>query len=225
MVTAETVYQLKIHLCGITPVVWRRVLAEANTSVAELHAIIQTVMGWEDLHLHQFQIHGKFYGIHRDGGMTFGDDPHQVQLRDFKLRKGERFLYEYDMGDLWQHEIRIERISPLEPRKKYPVCTGGHGDCPPEDCGGPAGFMNLMEERCSWSSLQEARDDALLVAQRLLDFYQGGPRPTYEDEEFVDAMERMNQRLENAPVPFKRREVNAALRKLIKEVRCTSASE
>ncbi len=105
----------------------------------------------------------------------------------------------------------------------YPVCTGGHGDCPPEDCGGPSGFRALMEERAS--NLLEAREDALLVARRLLDFYQGGPRPTYEDEEFVDAMERMNQRLENAPVPFKRREVNAALRKLIKEVRCTSGSE
>ena len=223
MVTAETVFQLKIHLCDVSPMVWRRVLTEASTSIAELHAIIQAVMGWEDLHLHQFRIHGKTYGIHRDGGMSFSDDPDQVRLCDFKPCKRERFLYEYDMGDLWQHEIRLERILPLEPRKRYPVCTGGHGDCPPEDCGGPSGFRALMEELAS--SLLEAREDALLVARRLLDFYQGGPRPTYDDEEFVDAMERMNQRLENAPVPFTRREVNAALRKLIKEVRCTSASE
>ena len=194
MVIAETIYQLRIHLCDVTPMVWRRVLTEACTSIAELHAIIQAVMGWEDFHLHQFRIHGKTYGIHRDGGMSFSDNPHQVRLCDFKLRKGERFLYEYDMGDLWQHEIRLERILPLEPRKRYPVCTGGHGDCPPEDCGGPSGFRALMEELAS--NLLEAREDALLVARRLLDFYQGGPRPTYDDEEFVDAMDRMRNRLE-----------------------------
>ena len=53
---------------------------------------MQTAVGWEDLHLHQFHIHGKTYGIYRDGGISFADDPHQVRLSGFKLRKGERFL-------------------------------------------------------------------------------------------------------------------------------------
>jgi hypothetical protein len=91
---------------------------------------------------------------------------------------GERFVYEYDMGDFWHHDIRLERILPLDPRKTYPVCTDGAGDCPPEDCGGPWGYRTLMDEHYSLLELLQAREDVLLVAQRLLEFSEGGPRPT-----------------------------------------------
>jgi len=63
-----------------------------------------------------------------------------------------------------------------------------------------------------------------LVAQRLLDWYHGGPRPTYDDKEFSEATDRMHEWLENAPIAFNRRTVNAALRKKMKETTCTSAS-
>jgi hypothetical protein len=211
------VYQLKITLRHITPLIWRRVLVKSDTTIAQMHGILQTVMGWEDLHLRQFCIHGKTYGIYRDGGIFFADDPDKVKLSDFKLRKGERFLYEYDMGDWWQHDIRLELVLLLEPRKKYPVCTDGDGDCPPEDCGGPGGFLDLMDERSSWPAMMQMREDFLLVAQRLLDFYAGGPKPTYDEDEFVDALERMREREEEAPIPFHRGEVNAALRQLMKK--------
>lgn len=220
-----TVYQLKVTLRDVSPMIWRRVLVTSDTTIAQLHPILQTVMGWEDLHLHQFRIHGRAYGIYRDGGISFPDDPHQVKLRDFKLRKGERFVYEYDFGDFWQHDIRLEQVLPLEPKKKYPTCIDGDGDCPPENCGGPEAFMELIAERCSWSELSQAREDILLVAQRLRDFCQGGPGPTDDDEEFVLALERINERLEDAPIPFDRRAVNAALRKLRKETLCTSESK
>lgn len=128
------------------------------------------------------------------------------------------------MGDFWQHDIRLEQALPLAPSKQYPVCTGGEGDCPPEDCGGPWGYRALLEERCSWAALCDAREDLVLVAQRLLDWYHGGPRPTYDDAEFSAALERMYERLEDAPIAFNRRAVNAALRTMIKETTCTSAS-
>jgi len=139
-----TVYQLKVSLRDISPMIWRRLLVTKDTTIAQLHDILQTVMGWEDLHLHQFRVYGKAYGVYRDGGMSFADDPYQVTLATFKLRVGERFVYEYDMGDFWQHDIRIERVLPLDLRKAYPVCTGGAGDCPPEDCGGPWGYADYL---------------------------------------------------------------------------------
>ena len=212
--TTIRVYQLKVSLRDISPMIWRRLLVTSDTTIAYLHEVLQIAMGWEDLHLHQFRIHGKAYGIYRDGGISFGDNPHQVMLADFKLRKGERFVYEYDMGDFWQHDIRLEDVLPLDVSKHYPVCTAGDGDCPPEDCGGSWGYMSLMEERCSWSALHDAREDMAVVAQRLLDWYQGGPRPTYDDDEFSAALERMRERLENAPSTFNRRTVNAALRQI-----------
>ncbi len=100
--------------------------------------LLQTAMGWEDLHVHQFRVYGTAYGIARNGGMHFDDDPYQIPLADFKLRARERFVYDYDMGDSWRHDIRIERVLPRDLRTAYPVCTGGAGDCPPEDCGGPS---------------------------------------------------------------------------------------
>jgi hypothetical protein len=222
---AVKVYQLKVSLRDISPLIWRRLLVTSDTSMAHLHAMLQTAMGWEDLHLHRFRVHGKAYGIYRTGGMLFDDDPFQVKLSDFKLRVGERFVYEYDMGDFWHHDIRLERILPLDHRKTYPVCTDGAGDCPPEDCGGPGGYRTLMDEHYSLLELLQAREDVLLVAQRLLEFSEGGPRPTTDDAEFLAALERMRERLEDAPIAFGRRAVNTALRKLRKEMPCTSASK
>jgi len=219
-----TVYQLNISLRDISPMIWRRLLVTSSTTIAQLHDSLQTAMGWEDLHLHQFRVYGKAYGIWRDGGILFDDNPYQVTLADFKLRARERFVYEYDMGDCWQHDIRIERVLPLDPSKMYPVCTGGAGDCPPEDCGGPSGYRALLEERCSWTELEQAHDDRLLVAQRLLAFSDGGPRPTEDKTEFIDALERMHERLEAVPISFSRRAVNAALCMMRKELPCTSVS-
>jgi hypothetical protein len=217
------VYQLKVSLRDISPLIWRRLLVSSDTTIAQLHSILQTAMGWEDLHLHRFRLHGKEYGISRDGGLLFDDDPYQVRLSDFRLRASERFVYEYDMGDFWRHDIRLERILPLDPRKTYPVCTAGAADCPPSDCGGPWGYTTLMEEQLL--SLLQAREDVLLVAQRLLECSNGGPRPTSDDAEFLAALERMRDRLEHAPITFDRRAVNTALRKLRKEMTCTSASK
>ncbi len=218
------VYQLKVSLRDLSPMVWRRLLVTSDTTIARLHAILQMAMGWDDVHLHRFRIHGKEYGIYRAGGLWFADDPHQVRLSDCKLRASERFVYEYDMGDFWCHDIRVEGVFPLDLSKKYPICIDGAGDCPPEDCGGPWGYRTLMDEHSSLMALLQAREDVLLVAERLLAFSDGGPRPTREDEEFVVALDRMRDRLADAPIAFDRRAVNSALRTLRKETPCTSAS-
>ncbi|HSH78243.1 MAG TPA: plasmid pRiA4b ORF-3 family protein [Herpetosiphonaceae bacterium] len=219
------VYQLKVSLRDISPLIWRRLLVTSDTSIAHLHAILQIALGWEDVHLHRFHIHGKDYGSSCLGGIVFNDNPHVVRLSAFKLRARERFLYEYDMGDGWQHDIRLERVLPLDPRTTYPVCTAGAGDCPPEDCGGPWGYRALLAEHYSLLELLQAREDVLLVAQRLLEFHDGGPRPTTDDTEFMAALDRMRDRLEQAPIAFDRLVVNKALHELSEATTCTSASK
>jgi len=130
------VYQLKIALRGISPLIWRRLLVRAETFVADLHHILQLVLGWTNSHLHRFIIHGKEYGIAYDGGVGFDDDPKHIRLADFCFRLRERFLYEYDFGDDWQHDLRVEQILEAEGKRVYPVCTGGKRAAPPEECGG-----------------------------------------------------------------------------------------
>jgi hypothetical protein len=123
--TLPAIYQLRVRLYAISPLIWRRILVRSDTSIAFLHHSIQLAFGWTDSHLHRFVIHGKAYGLAYVGGISFTDDPWQIRLADFGFRPNERFAYEYDFGDLCQHEIRIEQILPRDPMQAYPVCTGG----------------------------------------------------------------------------------------------------
>jgi hypothetical protein len=134
------IYQLKVALRGISPLIWRRLLVRADTSIAEFHYILQLVMGWTNSHLHRFVIHAKEYGIAYAGGSGFADDPRQIRLGDFRFRPRERFVYEYDFGHHWQHDIRVEQIVAAHPHCAYPRCIGGKRATPPQECGGVEGY-------------------------------------------------------------------------------------
>jgi hypothetical protein len=139
------IYQLHVWLCEISPMIWRRLLVRSDSTIADLHYTLQIVMGWADTHLYRFRIRGRDYGISRIGGIGFRDDPHQVRLADIDFRHNERFLYEYDFGDLWQHVVRVERRLEIDAQRTYPLCIGGKRAALPEDCGGPSGFMALQD--------------------------------------------------------------------------------
>jgi len=143
--SAPAIYQFRIWLRGISPTIWRRFLVRSDSTIADLHYILQLVMGWTDTHLHTFFIHGKDYGVYHSVGMVFADDPTRVYLRDFQFRLHERFLYTYDFGDHWEHEVRLEKMLPINPKQQYPFCLGGARACTPEDCGGPWSFLALQD--------------------------------------------------------------------------------
>jgi hypothetical protein len=131
-----------------------------------LHTTLQAALGWTDEHLNRVVIHGREYGVSHPGGIGFRDDPQQVHLADLGLRVGERFLYEYDFTDGWQHDVRVERILSLAPRRRYPVCIGGRRAVPPEDCGGPWAFLELRERYsiiCNADRLMELLERRLVI--------------------------------------------------------------
>ena len=119
-------YSIKIALRGISPMIWRRFRLSENTSLADLHTIIQLAMGWDDDYLHRFHIYGKDYGISYVGGLSFSDDPHTVTLEDFDFDIGDRFTYTYNFFDDWLCDIRIEAIH-SNGKLIAPFCTGGQG--------------------------------------------------------------------------------------------------
>jgi Plasmid pRiA4b ORF-3-like protein len=144
------IYQLKIFILDISPMIWRRVKVRSDSTIADLHYIIQIAMGWTDSHLHRFVIHGKDYGVAQIGGINFTDDPTEVKLADFGWKVKEKFLYEYDFGDFWQHQIRVEAILTSKSKSLVPVCVTGKGACPPEDCGGAERFMAQKQHYSTW---------------------------------------------------------------------------
>jgi hypothetical protein len=173
MPTSEpAIYQLKVALLSVSPMIWRRLLICGDSTIADLHYIVQIAMGWSDDHLHQFRIHGKRYGITRIGGIWFSDDPDCVRLMDLGLRNNERFFYEYDFTDGWQHQIRVEAILAPEAHRRYPVCIDGRRACPPEDCGGPWRFMALRQHYCRYH-----------IMDRLLKIIEGGGNQEHHQEE------------------------------------------
>ncbi|MGD0412498.1 MAG: plasmid pRiA4b ORF-3 family protein [Verrucomicrobiota bacterium] len=141
-------YQLKITLKWSKPPIWRRVVVRADMTLDRLHQVMQLVMGWSNSHLHQFVAGRTNYGM---------KDPDLGDLNDDTLDEGSftvadlapaakaKFLYEYDFGDGWQHEVRVEKVLPPDAGFKHPICEGGANACPPEDCGGMQGYYNLLE--------------------------------------------------------------------------------
>src|SRR5450631_391877 len=98
------VYQLRVVLRGISPLIWRRLLVRSDSTVAQLHQTLQVAFGWDDEHLNRFEIRGREYAVYRDGGGMIGIDARGVRLGDLELRRLERFVYEYDFGDSWIHD-------------------------------------------------------------------------------------------------------------------------
>jgi hypothetical protein len=146
----DSIYQIKITLMDSKPPIWRRLLISSETTLSKLHDIIQAAMGWQDSHLHAFNIHGQQYsapnpydpGHLAELGMK---STSRVKLGSLISAEGEKFRYEYDFGDDWQHQILIEKILPPVPQQKLPVCIQGKRACPPEDVGGVWGYDTFLE--------------------------------------------------------------------------------
>jgi hypothetical protein len=142
--TTRVVYQIKVTLKGSKPPIWRRIQVTSETTLAQLHRILQRVMGWEGYHLYRFVVGGMEYGDPRMLEEMEGEDARRVTLATLVWGEKCKFLYEYDFGDSWEHELLIEKILPREEGKHYPLCLTGKRACPPEDCGGIWGYVGFL---------------------------------------------------------------------------------
>lgn len=171
--------------------IWRRLLAPEEMTLYALHRTIQIAFDWEGYHLHAFKLHGRHYGTTWTGE-RHRDAVREVTLADLQLRVRQRIHYEYDFGDLWEHEIRVEAKLEREGGKVYPVCIAGASAGPPEDIGGPRGYDALLD-RFRFGDMD-----------RLLRGDEEDIDEEFEDDDPLRAFE---------PERFRRREVNAALKR------------
>ncbi len=207
MALTGEIVQLKVRLLGISPMIWRRLLVPASMTLQELHGVLQVAMGWEGIHLFSFDIHAVGYGSFE---LSLADP--RVALGSFDLRKNDKVSYVYDMGDHWEHEIRVEEFGKSAPKKSYPICIGGSGTCPPEDCGGPHGFLERRDEADGYDAWQ----DMGLMVEWLDDVMQpANPHQTVRDvltDDIEAAMHRVIAREPYQTGKFSRKLVNEAFR-------------
>ncbi|MFM7150309.1 MAG: plasmid pRiA4b ORF-3 family protein [Gemmataceae bacterium] len=144
----DLLYQFKITLLDVKPAIWRRIQVP-DCNLNDLHEYIQAAFGWWNSHMHQFEIAGRTYSqpspFGDDFGMEFRDET-DVLLSTLIPKSGGRFrwIYEYDFGDGWRHEIVFEGFPAADPKAKVPLCLEGKRACPPEDCGGPWGYADYL---------------------------------------------------------------------------------
>jgi hypothetical protein len=145
----KKIFQIKIALNGSRPKIWRRVLVRSDLLLSDFHKIIQTTMGWTNSHLHQFIKDGTFYTVRMPDDVFWGEmnnvDYKKIKVSDLLTAENEKIRYQYDYGDNWEHDITLEKILPIDEKKKYPICVAGKMNCPPEDCGGIWGYLNMLK--------------------------------------------------------------------------------
>jgi hypothetical protein len=136
---------LKIVLLDVEPSVWRKVLLSPDLTLAKLHRVIQVAMGWEDTHFYRFHAAGNAYSDPRFGLEDESLDARKIRLAELFRLRGDMISYEYDFGDGWRHEIHCEEFVESDRKAPYATCIAGDRACPPEDCGGPLGYHELLE--------------------------------------------------------------------------------
>jgi hypothetical protein len=140
-------YQLKVTLRDIHPPIWRRIQVWEDTTLAQLHTILQIVMEWEDYHLHQFVIGRRLYSVPDPDDTIYERkvvDESRVLLGEVVPHVGTEFAYLYDFGDSWEHDLILEAILLPETAAQYPTCIGGKRRTPPEDVGGTTGYEEYL---------------------------------------------------------------------------------
>lgn len=172
--------QLRIELAGLKPAIWRRVVVPETITLAKLHRVIQAAMGWADSHLHEFEIGGRRYGM-PDPDWGAGDaviSEKRVGL-SASLAGAKSFRYTYDFGDGWEHRVKIEKHLPPDACLRAPLCLDGANACPPEDVGGPYGYVDFLE------AISDPRHPE---HENMLDWCGGGFEPSDFDPERVNKL-------------------------------------
>ena len=134
-------YQVKVELADVAPPVWRRIVVPGHWHLGLVHVTLQIAMGWDDSHLHEFDVDGIGYGAPHPAWDSEVLREATARLHEVLPAVGSRMLYTYDFGDGWRHDIVVEEIG--EP-VSHASCLAGERACPPEDSGGPWGYAEML---------------------------------------------------------------------------------
>ncbi len=130
------IYQLNISLSYSDPLIWRRIQVPGDFTLAQLHEILRILMGWSGEQMHQFYVGKIFYQMSPEGeGVRESKrfDESKFTLHDLEEAMKWCFIYLYDAGEGWEHEIELEEIVPAGQGEKYPLLLAGERAAPSEN--------------------------------------------------------------------------------------------
>ena len=197
--TQLSIYQLRAVLNGVSPLVWRRFLLSSETSLADLHRILQSAFGWSGFYLYEFCIHGKTFSSN-------AEDPRSFSLGDFQLRPAERFRYRYNFLAFWESDLRLEATIPLHEDLTYPHCVGGRHPAPDENDGGAWEYQRL-QDHYRFPPLEALS----VLAETTQSVFRNGSRAGIDLEELEEATDRVEAYLRFRDRNFDRRKLNHEL--------------
>jgi pRiA4b ORF-3-like protein len=197
---------LRVVLLKVSPLVARLISVPDDLLLEELHDVLQLVFGWSGQAFYNFRIHGQEIG-RRVRLRTH-------LLREFQLRRREKFLYTYDFLDLWEWEIRVLDIESGSAEAWQPRCLAGRAATPPEACGGPRGYMRILDQHKYYPPMAEQE----LVEKALQRMAGVLPDQSHRDllKELLDqglhrAVQRLKEYAQFQPDRFILQEVNDRL--------------
>lgn len=133
-----------IKLKEIEPAIWRQVAIKEDSTLEELSGVILLAFGWEAKHLYGYDIGGKEYGLPDETDEKEIIDQAKVHLDELASDALRNFVFTYDYGDNWEHEIELKDVKDADDKIQYPICIAGERNAPPENCGGTTGYEDVI---------------------------------------------------------------------------------
>ena len=136
-------YQIHVQLRDIEPPIWRRLVLPDTLPLPALHAALQYALNWSGRHLHEFSVGPVCFGKPEPEEGREPIDEMGVRLNQLAPDVGDPILYRYDFGDRWEVDLVVEDLWAAE-GKRVPRCVEGERAGPPDDCGGPPGYDEML---------------------------------------------------------------------------------
>lgn len=156
-------YIVEISLNDAPVPVVRRLSVPSNLYVGHFVYELVYVMGWDGCHLMELKQGDTLWRstkekmMDAESGLDYKELYPDMKIRNsFRatvsqlLKKvGDECALTYDMGDSWHHTVRLVEIRSYEDRYYSFSNVGvevisGSGACPLEDCGGVAGYEEIL---------------------------------------------------------------------------------
>ena len=140
----ERALQLHLKVAECRPLIWRRLLVRETMWLSRLHDAIQVAFDWYDYQTHLFAFGDLRLGnpVKRDGELV--EDDRDITLAELNVENTGHFSYGYQFDEGWNVEIALESHHLLRKGEEYPRCVDGARAGPPEDCGGPGAYQDML---------------------------------------------------------------------------------